>query len=153
MPVKHIPPNANNISSHIEHQIEGDPKDVLRLKGRLVLYANRVQEHFLVRRNSASADVTAERLLLSLVSMLRLNYSSAGVKRAYMQSVRLNKNCLSGQRNSFSHIFGWKLTDLAYDIVEAGRQWLGVMENWMTKKYLTCSWPTPSTSFSTKWRK
>lgn len=125
--MKNIPHDTNIISSRVVYKIRGDPQDVLRLRGRLVFHKNRDKERFSVRHDPVSADMTVVKLLLSSAAILRLNFASADVKGAYMQSRPIQRKLFfrpPKQISSRSSV--WKLTRLPHGIVEAERQWLCV---------------------------
>lgn len=129
--------DANVIGSHFVFKVKADIDGSLKLKARLVLHGNRDRDRFTVRRDSSSADLSVVRLLLSLSVMLRLEIATADVKGAYMQSGRIQRDIYVRPPRSHSnrHAPLWKLRRLPYGIVEAGRQWLCAVENWLLREY------------------
>lgn len=122
------------------YKVKEDGLEGLRLKSRDILHGNRDRYRFGVRRDSASADLSVVRLLLSLGVNLGFDFGTAEVKGTNLQSGPRNsdiyvqppkeyvKNELA---NSRSRRVLWKLSKLSYGIVESGRQWLCGIEDWM----------------------
>lgn len=78
--------SSNVICCHNVNKVKYDGIDGLRLKTRNVLHGNRDRDRFGVLRNSASADTSVVRLVLSLGFNLGLDFGTADVKGAYMKS-------------------------------------------------------------------
>lgn len=81
-----IPPDANIMSSRLVFKIKEDETGELKFEGRLVLHGNRNKDRFLVRRDSASADLCIVLIILSLAQILGFLIATADVKEAYIQS-------------------------------------------------------------------
>lgn len=98
------------------------------MKRRLVLHGNRDKDRFPVRRDSASADLSDVRFILSLAQVQDPTDAAADVKAAYMESVPIKRELYVrppkhiAQRNVLR-----MLLCLPKGIVEAGRQWLCVI--------------------------
>lgn len=139
-----IPSGANIIGCHTVYKVKEDG-DVLRLKARSVLHGNRDRARFAVRRDSASADLSVIRLVLSLGVVLGFSFGTADVKGAYMQSGPIKRDLYVRPPKEYWSIDDgkdgrkvkslWMLLKLPYGIVEAGRQWLCAIENWMLSDY------------------
>lgn len=132
-----IPQGANLISSHLLFKVKDDDKGNLKLKARLVLHGHRDRDRYSVRRDSASADLSVVRLLISLASILNFSLATADVQGAYMQSGPIQRDIYVRPPRRIDHrqSTAWKLLRLPYGIVEAGRQWLCAIEDWLTRKY------------------
>lgn len=132
---KDVPKNANRIGCHTIYKEKEDDKE-LRLKARNVLHGNRDKDRFGVRRDSASADLSVIRLVISLGVLLGFGFGTADVKGAYMQNGPIKRDIYVRPPKEFG-MRGklWKLLRLPYGIVEAGRQWLCVIEQWMLHEY------------------
>lgn len=132
-----IAKDDNVISSHIIHKVnEGDDRMPI-MKARLVLHGNRDRDRFSFRRDSAFADLSIVRLLISLPMVLDFKIATADVKGAYMQSGPIKRKLYVRPPKSVAgRDMLWKLLRLPYGIVEAaGRQWLCVIEQWLTEEY------------------
>lgn len=130
---REVPRDANVISSHWVYKIKKATNGTLRLKGRLVLHGNRDDEKDVIRKDSAAADMLIVRIVIAIGTLLGFSFASTDIKGAYMQSGPILRHIyvrppsgLGFDRNTF-----WHLTKLPYGIVEAGRQWLRVVEDWM----------------------
>lgn len=118
----------------------------IRLKARTVIHGNRDNGQYSVHRDSASADLSVVRLVLSLEVILGLCFGTAGVKGAYMQSGPIKRDIYVRPPKEFykmgdqdcrrkPHGGFWKLIKLPYGIFEAGRQWLCSIETRMLNTY------------------
>lgn len=135
-PASTVDKNANVFSSHVVYKVKDGDDGQLKLKGRLVLHGNRDKDRFAVRRDSASADLSIVRLLLSLALILDFDIATADVKGAYMQSGPIKRELYVRPPKHIAHRnVLWKLLRLPYGIVEAGRQWFCAAENWLTTVY------------------
>lgn len=128
-----LPSEANVISSHVVFKIKTNDDSSLKLKGRIVVHGNRDADRDLVRSDCAAADMMLIRLVISLTTIMGFNLGSADIKGAYMQSgpiqrevyVRPPKDCY--RRRGYV----WRLLKLPYGMVDAGRQWLLRVEDWL----------------------
>ena len=130
---KDVPRNSNIISSHALFKIKESEDDSLVMKARFVLHGNRDREKNDIRKDSASADMTIFRLVLSLGVILNFTFGVADIKGAYMQSGPAKREIYVRPPKDWTttrHTL-WKLLKLPYGIVEAGRQWLKTIEEWM----------------------
>lgn len=106
------------------------------MKARNVLHGNRDRDRFSVRRDSSSADLAVIRLVVSIGVLLGFCFGTADVKGAYMQSGPAKRDIFMRPPKEYrSRGNIWKLLRLPYGIVEAGRQWLCVIEDWMMNVY------------------
>lgn len=80
-----IPPDANVIGCHTVYQVNKDG-GLLRLKACSALHGNRDKARFVLRRDSASADLSVIRLVLSLGVILGFSFCTVDFKGEYMQS-------------------------------------------------------------------
>lgn len=100
--------------------MKNENDESLRLKVRNVIYVHRDRDRFSFRRDSASADLSIVRLLVSLAVMIFLPIGTADVKGAYMQSGPSSHNIYVRHPKAI-RIRGvlWKLLRLPYGISEA----------------------------------
>lgn len=101
-----------------------DESEPLKLKAHLVIHGNRECERYSVRRDLASANLLAIRLIFSLAKVLNFDIVIAYLKGAYMQSGPIadrDKRELfvssPGQIGIRQRII-WRLIRLPYRIVE-----------------------------------
>ena len=132
---REIPKGANVITSHHFFQIKNHAEEGrLRLKCRLVPHGNRDREKESVRKDSATAQFPIIRLLLSLATILSLSVASIDIKGAYLQAGSLPRDIYvrppPGWASSPQML--WKLLKPAYGIVESGRLWQLVSEDWLS---------------------
>ena len=80
-----VPKDANVISSHRVYRLKSDENGRLLLKARIVPHGNHDRDRNSVRRDSASAELTVIRLLLSLAITIGFSVWTTDVKGAYMQ--------------------------------------------------------------------
>lgn len=119
------PKDANVIYSHVSFKVKNDD-GILKLKGRFVFHINRDVEKYLIRIDSAAADMKIVRTVVSLAATIGFNLATADIKRKYMQSglirrevyVRPPRDC--HRRRAFV----WELSKVSYGMVDAERQWL-----------------------------
>lgn len=126
-----LPRRSNEIGSHIVFKVEEEEEDNLVLKVRKILQGQRNRDRFSVRRNSASAELSAVRLVLDLAQILNFRILTADVTGAYMQSGLIHRELyvthpkqLGLNQDSFQ-----KLQKKPYVIVKAGRQRQCAVEN------------------------
>lgn len=135
-----VPREANKIGCHAVYKIKdatiAGGKETLVMKARNVLHGNRDKDRYTVRRDSSSADLAVVRLVISLGVMLGFSFGTADVKGAYMQSGPAKRDIFVRPPKEFKQRGKmWRLLRLPYGIVEAGRQWLCAVEDWMLEKY------------------
>ena len=105
----------------------------MKLKYRLVPHGNRDRDKEFVRKDSATAQFPIIRIVLSLAAIMSFSIASIDIKGAYLQAgqfprdiyVKLSKGWASNARTV------WKILRPAYGIVESGRLWQLVAEEWM----------------------
>lgn len=103
------------------------------MKPRLCSHGNRDKDKDGIRKDSSTAQFDIIRLIASITASLNLSLASIDIKGAYLQSgpikrdiyIRPPRECFT-KRGTL-----WKLTKLPYGIVEAGRQWATVFEEWL----------------------
>lgn len=130
-----IPPNANVITSHVIYKVKTDEQGKHTMKARICPHGNKDTMKDDIRKDSATAQYDAIRLLLSLTTFLSFRLGAADISGAYMQSgpikrdiyVRPPREWAPKSRGSI-----WKLLKLPYGVSEAGRQWANVIEEWLT---------------------
>ena len=84
---KDIQKNGNIICSHHFFNVKQDgEQDKLKLKCRLVPHGNKDVDKDEVRKDSATAQFSIIRLLLSLAVIFQFNIASLDVKSAYLQA-------------------------------------------------------------------
>lgn len=128
-----VPADANVITSHVIYKVKTDENEVLKLKGRIVPHGNKDTEIDDIRKDSSTAQFNVILLLLCLTTFLGFRIGLADVMGAYLQSGPIARDIYvrpprewMGNRKKL-----WKLIKLPYGIVEAGRQWQKVIEEWM----------------------
>lgn len=133
-----VPRSANKIGCHTVYKVKDAPdgNGELYMKARNVLHGNRDKDRFNVRRDSASADLCVIRLVISIGLILGFSFGTADVKGAYMQSGPAKRDIYVRPPKEFrARGKIWRLLRLPYGIVEAGRQWLCAIEDWMINVY------------------
>lgn len=124
------------ISSFVVLIVKEDDDATLRLKERLILYRNGDKDRFTVRRDFCFVDHSVARILLSLAKILQLNLATADVLGVCMHLGPITRELFVRSPQAFlKQGTFWKLHRLPYGIVEAGRQWVCVIEEWLLKIY------------------
>lgn len=77
-----LPRGANILSCHVVYKVKEGGRRRLNIKERNVKYGHRDRDFFSIRRDSASADFSIVRLVVSLSVMLALPLGTAEVERA-----------------------------------------------------------------------
>lgn len=77
---------ASLIELHVVYKVKDDVRFYLLLKARLVLHGNRDRDRFSVCRDSASADLSVVRLLISLSQILDFKLCTADIYGTFMLS-------------------------------------------------------------------
>lgn len=123
--------------SHLVFEEKKDKDKTMKMKTRLVLHGNRDRNRYSVRQDPASADLLIVRIVISFTTILRLTLVTADVRGVYMQSrpIQTDLDVRPPKRIDLRRQTVWKLFHFSYGIVEAGRQWLCVIENWLPKTY------------------
>lgn len=126
--------SANVICSCVDYKVKlGDDAHHV-MKASLVRHGSHDQDCFTVRTDSASADLSTMHLSISIA--LAVDVATADVKGTYMQSGPIRKALYVklpiqiAKRNTI-----WKLLRLPYGIVEAGRQRLCAIEQYLIDGY------------------
>lgn len=107
------------------------------MKARLVLHGNRYRDQYSVRRDPSSEDLSVIRLVFSLTTLLGFDLVTVDVRGAYMQSGPIQRELyFRPLKNVDLHRqVAWKLLRLPFGIIEAGRQWLCAIEDWMLQEF------------------
>lgn len=135
-----IPMDANIIRSHVVYKIKTDEAGHRKLKARLCPHGNEDAEKDQVRKDSANAQLSIVRLLLSLTSFLGFKVCTADIKGAFLQSGPIQREIYFKPPREWHYVQKyrkgvlWKLLKMPYGIVEAGRQWMIASEEWMIKE-------------------
>ena len=116
---------------HINNYVE---EGGICMKCRLVPHGNWHREKDSVRKDSSTAQFLIIRLLLSLATTLSLSFASIDIKGASLQAGNLPRDiyvprppgCASSAQ------MPWKLLKPAFGIVESGRLWQLVSEDWLS---------------------
>ena len=105
----------------------------MQLKGRIVPHGNRESERENIRKDASTAHFDVIRLLLCIVSLLGFRLGMADIKGAYLQSGPIKRSIYVRPPREWKGSRGklWKLKKLPCGIVEVGRQWAKVIEEWM----------------------
>lgn len=130
---KTVPRDANVISSHVIYKVKTEEDGARRLKARIVPHGNHDSEKEEIRKDSSNAQLFVVRLLLSLVTFLDFRIATADITGAYLQSGPIKRDIYVRPPRDWGcdRSILWKLLKLPYGIVEAGRQWQTVVEEWM----------------------
>lgn len=129
-----LPQRAKLISSH--YRIMENDDYTLWIKERLVLHGNRDKEKYIVRRDSAPADLAIVRIVVALAQILNFTLATANVKGAYMESGPILRNIFAKPRKKLCPRHSlWKLLRLPYSMMEAGRQWFCAVEHLRVNQY------------------
>ena len=132
--IRALPRDANLISSHCFFQLKHDgTTDKLKLKCRLVPHGNRDKDKESLRKDSATAQFSSIRSLLSAAAILQLDLATIDVKIAYLQAGSLNRDVFVRLPHGWSPspLIVWKLLVPAYGLVESGRLWQLAAEEWL----------------------
>lgn len=138
--IRSLPRFANIISSHHFFQVKHDGKvDTLKLKCRLVPHGNRDKEKEFIRSDSATAQFPVIRTVLSTAAILRLSLATIDIKGAYLQGEHLTRDIYMRPPRGWASTprMVWKLLKPAYGLVESGRLWQLVVEEWMSNQGVT----------------
>lgn len=132
-----VPDNANVVRSHVVYKVKTAEDGKREMKARIVPHGNEDDDKDEVRKDSANAQLAVIRLMLSLVTFLGFMVKTADIKGAYMQSGPIQRDIYVRPPREWHYIENysrgilWLLTKLPYGIVEAGRQWMLAVEEWM----------------------
>lgn len=128
-----VPKGANIVGSHVLYKIKVSEDNSLKLKARICPHGNEDREKDTVRKDSAAAQFPVIRLVCSIIALLGFVIAGFDIAAAYLQSGKCPREIYmrppmehKRRRNKI-----WKLTKLPYGIVEAGRQWQLVCEDWL----------------------
>lgn len=134
---RYVPWNANVVTSHVVYKVKTDEERDRKLKARIVPHGNEEDDKDSVRKDSSNAQLSIVRLPLSLFTFLFFSIKTVDIKGAYLQSGPIKRDTYmrpsSGWSSKTEYRKGtlWKLTKLPYGIVDAGRQWMLTVEEWM----------------------
>lgn len=125
--------HANVITSHVVYKVKTQEDGSRSLKARIVPHGNRDDEKNDIRKDSSTAQLSTIRLLLSLVTFLGFRLTTADIKGAYLQSGPVKRDIYVRPPREWRgpRMTLWKLLKRPYGIVEAGRQWQKMIEDWM----------------------
>lgn len=132
-----IPESANIIRSHVVYKVKTDEEGKRKMKARLCPHGNEDNNKNDIRKDSANAQLSIIRLLLSITTFLGFSIITSDIKGAYLQSGPIKREIYVRPPKEWHSVFGykrgmlWKLLKLPYGIVEAGRQWMLVVEDWL----------------------
>lgn len=132
--------DANVVRSHVVYKVKTNEDGERALKARICPHGNEDDDKDEVRKDSANAQLAVIRLMLSLVTFLGFHIKTADIKGAYLQSGPIQRNIYVRPprewhySGSYTRGILWLLTKLPYGIVEAGRQWMLAVEDWMLNK-------------------
>lgn len=107
------------------------------LKAHISPHVNEDDERDGIQNQSSNAQLPIIRLLFSLATFLKFQIKSADIKGEYLQIGPINRIIYvrppRGWRNSmhYKRSYVWRLTKLPYGTVEADRQWMLTVEEWM----------------------
>lgn len=139
--VASLPRDANIITSHHFFGIKYDGQtEKLKLKCRMVPHGNKDQDKDLIRKDSATAQFPAIRLVFSTAVILGLDIASLDIKSAYLQAGRLSRERPvyvrppKGWTSSWRTV--WKLLKPAYGLVDSGRLWQLAIEEFLREQGL-----------------
>jgi Reverse transcriptase (RNA-dependent DNA polymerase) len=98
-----------------------------------VLHGNKEQAAEDIRSDAASIHFSLIRMILTIAAMMNFELAGVDAKKAYHYSGRAPRNnlvrppaeCLAGRRSI------WRLLNLPYGLVGAGRQWQLAFERWL----------------------
>lgn len=104
-----------------------------RLKARLCPRGHRDKEIEGIQKHSLTAQYDIMRLFASLTASFNLSLASIDIERAYLQRGPIKRDIYIRPSLECFKTRGalWKLTKLPHGIVEAGRQWATVFEEWL----------------------
>lgn len=133
VPEAEVERKANLITSHVVYKVKTDEKSERTMKARIVPHGNRDKEKDDIRKDSATVQLDIIRLLLSLTTFMGFRLAAIDITGAYLQIGPINRNIYVRPPKEWNGVRGvlWKLTKLPYGVVEAVRQWMKVVDEWM----------------------
>ena len=133
VPEREVPSNANVISSHSVAKVKTNEEGKRDLKVRLCPHGNRDSEKDSIRKDSDTVSWLGIRILFAISVFLDFRLGTADIKGAYLQSGPIRRQIYVRPPREWQGPRGmlWLLTKLPYGIVEAGRQWMKTVEDWM----------------------
>lgn len=129
-----IPKCSNLIGLHHFFDVKNDGKDdKLKLKCRLTPHGNRDKDKKDIRKDSSTAQFPIIRLTLSIFSILQFSITTLDVKSTYLQRGSISRDvCIRPPKGwTKSRFIAWKLKNYTYKLVEFGRIWKLVVQDWM----------------------
>ena len=128
-----ISPGSNLVGIHVVYRVKSTDEGNLKFKARLVVHGNEDIEKDDIRKDSATAHLTAIRLILSMAVLFQLRLAKIDIKAAYFQSGPIQRRIyIRPPRELLLFTTVWKLLSLPYGIVEAGRQWQLVSDDFLS---------------------
>lgn len=131
-----VPRDANIIKSQVVYKLTTGEDGTRKLKGRLVPHGNRDDEKENLLKDSSSTHLNTARFLFSLEKFLNFRLGTADISGAYFQSGPIQREIFSsppcewkGKRSTL-----WRLLQLPFSIVGAGRELQKTVENWILSK-------------------
>ena len=130
--VMEVPPGANMVGSHFIYRVKRNDDGSFKFKARLVVHGNEDIEKDEIRKDSATAHLTAIRMILSIAACYRFKIGKIDIKAAYFQSGSIKRKIyVRPPRELLLYQTVWQLLCLPYGIVEAGRQWQLVSDDFL----------------------
>lgn len=109
-------------------------RKMCRLKARIFPHGNRNKMKGDIRKDAARDQFDVIRLLVILVTMLHISLGIVDIKGAYIQSGLIKRKIyirppLNWKKSARGTL--WKLLKQLYGIIEAGRKWATVIEEYL----------------------
>lgn len=131
-----VPRGANVITSHAFFQIKpAADKDTLRLKCRLVPHGNRDKEKESLRSDCATAQFPIIRLLVAMAAIFKFRLGCIDITGAFLQNPPIERDIYVQPPRGWSDPgMLWKLLKPAYGLVESGRMWQLLIDQWLNNQ-------------------
>ena len=132
--ITEIPPDSNVVGSHLVYRFKQNDEGTYKFKARLVVHGNEDLEKEEIRKDAATAHLATVRLILSMAVCYGLHIGKIDIKAAYFQSGTIKRRIyIRPPRELLLFKTLWYLLSLPYGIVEAGRQWQLVSDDFSTQ--------------------
>lgn len=122
------------ITSNVIYKVKTGEDGENSMKARMCPHGNKDKMRHEVKRDSATAQFDAIRLLLAITTFLNMRLGVIDISGAYMKRWPIRRYIYvspprEGHKKRRGHV--WKLLKLPYGLTAAGRQWETVIEHWL----------------------
>ena len=133
VPLKDVEQSANILPSHVVYKVKKSDSGELSLKARTCIRGDLDREKENLRSDSSTTSFFAIRLLLTLLCLFRrFTLGKADISGAFLQSGPIQRVLyVYPPREHRLRGVVWKLKNLPYGVVDAGRQWQYTVDHWL----------------------